>query len=588
MEERYGADDSDSESSEAESEDDVAAALTPKVDSQIDAVLQAIRTKDPRIYDPKVKWYDSPDEDGEPAAQKKQDKPVYLRDYHRERYMRGDTGAENEDNSDEGARKTYGQEQDDLKRSLIAEINAAAGDGSGGDGDESDADDFMKPKEVSQPNENGVHPSRAARLEVTDVDVANAHKDPDAYLQKYMAAKAWLPREGAAWKPFDSDEEDDEDDVDLAEQFESAYNLRFEDPTKSNEVLKSYSRTLVDSRSVRREEKKGRKRQRELEKEKREAEKRERKDERSRLKKLKMDEMHEKLKKIKKAAGMGGKELRDDEWAKLLDNAWENDHWEEEMNKTFGEQYYAEADDVEGSDQGDAGPSASRKKARKPKWDDDIDINDIVPDFEDQDAGPTAALTDSETDRDQDEDEPAAKKQKTSKDRKRDRADAKRVARVEHAKIEALVDTRMELDDPASLAAVSPAVAASSSQAKARFTPFRYRETSPTSFGLTPTDILMAPSDAALNEFAGLKKLATFRDAQKKSKDKKRLGKKARLRQWRRENFGKEFERTGPRFVFGGHEAPAGADEAGDDGEGRGAKKKKRKRSKGKGKGAAA
>lgn len=56
----------------------------------------------------------------------------------------------------------------------------------------------------------------------------------------------------------------------------------------------------------------------------------------------------------------------------------------------------------------------------------------------------------------------------------------------------------------------------------------------------------MAP-DSSLNEFAGLKKMASFRDAEKKRKDKKNLGKKARLRQWRKETFGNE---DGPEIVL--------------------------------------
>ena len=67
------------------------------------------------------------------------------------------------------------------------------------------------------------------------------------------------------------------------------------------------------------------------------------------------------------------------------------------------------------------------------------------------------------------------------------------------------------------------------------------------SFGLNARDILMAP-DTALNSFVGLKKMATFRDAEKKRKDKKRLGKKARLREWRKETFGNE---DGPEIVIG-------------------------------------
>lgn len=38
----------------------------------------------------------------------------------------------------------------------------------------------------------------------------------------------------------------------------------------------------------------------------------------------------------------------------------------------------------------------------------------------------------------------------------------------------------------------------------------------------------------------GLKKLATFREPDKKRKDKKRYGKKKRLREWRKDVFGDE------------------------------------------------
>ena len=43
-----------------------------------------------------------------------------------------------------------------------------------------------------------------------------------------------------------------------------------------------------------------------------------------------------------------------------------------------------------------------------------------------------------------------------------------------------------------------------------------------------------------MNEFVGLKKLAAFRDPEKKRRDQKHLGKKARLRKWRQETFGDE------------------------------------------------
>jgi len=574
VQEKHGGDDSDEESSqnesESESEDENGVGMTPRLEAQIEAVRHAIRTGDPRLHDPTFQWYDNDDDGEEPAVDKKE-KPLYLRDYHRERYMRGDVGAE-EDGQEQEVPKTYGQEQDQHKQAFLAAMKAGAGQGSVEDGD---GDDFFEPKETPRQKQDGVQPSKVPLLPLTADDVANAHKDPEAYLERYIATRAWIAPEGAAPPQFDPDQEDDDDELDLADQFENDYNLRYEDPSKSNEVLKSYSRTLVESRSVRREKKTRRKRGRERENEEKEAEKREREEERARLKKLKVKETHERSRKIKQAARVCNVELKGDELVKILDNSWENDQWEEEMVKNFDAQYFAEVEQFDGSDQNGAGPSTSKKKAKKPQWDDDIDVNDIVPDFESKDARPATVPSDSEADEDE-TDTPAAKKRKTDKDRKKQRADAKSTAHAEDAEIEALATTRLELDD----------LASSFSAADGPAAPFRYRQTSPTSFGLTAADILMAPSDAVLNEFASLKTLAPFRDAQKKAKDKKRLGKKARLRQWRRETFGREFEQTGPQFEFGAQkQAPDGGEAPGDvEGPRPG---KKRKRSKGKGKGAA-
>jgi protein KRI1 len=56
---------------------------------------------------------------------------------------------------------------------------------------------------------------------------------------------------------------------------------------------------------------------------------------------------------------------------------------------------------------------------------------------------------------------------------------------------------------------------------------------SPEAFGLTSLEILTA-SDAQLNEFIGLKKLASFRGRELKERDRRKYGKKKRLREWRK------------------------------------------------------
>ncbi|KAI1807964.1 Krr1-domain-containing protein [Daldinia bambusicola] len=544
---KNGDDDDDSSSDEEEDENGFLA--TEDLDAEISATLQAIKNKDPRVYDGKTRFYRPIDETAattDATVKEKKEKPIFLQDYHREKILRGDTGADFDE--EQKPPRTYAQEQDDLKQSIKDEIKAQLG--AEDDAEDSDSEeDFIKAKKGAETApEQGVHPSRAAKIKAPKPDISEADKDPELFLSNFMAARAWVEEDGTNWEAFESDEGED----DKADEWEAAYNLRFEDPNKSNEVLKSYARDVVAARSVRREEKSARKRQREIEREKKEEEKQKRKEERARLRRLKLDEAEEKLKRIKKAAGLSGKTLKDEEWQKLLEDAWEDDKWEEQLKKTFDDQYYAAAEEGASDDEDNAEGKKS-KKIKKPKWDDDIDIKDLVPDFEDEER-PNVTLTDDEKHNEEedideaedDEDAPSAKRQKTSKQRKREKLESQKTVRQERAKLEAFVDAKMDIDDPEILAG-SPS-SSSKSKGPARFA---YRETRPESFGLTTRDILMA-SDADLNEFAGLKKLAHFRPEDKQQKDRKRLGKKARLRQWRKETFGPEFEREPPAFNPGG------------------------------------
>lgn len=529
--------DEDSESSDDEDEDDEGFLATEALDAEISATLQAIRNKDPRVYDEKVTFYTPIEENAdEDATGTKKEKPMYLRDYHRENLLKGDIGGEEDA---EKAPRTFAQEQEDLKKSIVKEMHAAA---EASDEEEEDGG-FLIPKSKPEASNQGIHPSRQEQV---TVDVSIADKDPETFLSNFMAARAWVPTEGSRFQPLESD--DDEEDA-RAETFEAAYNLRFEDPKGSNEMLKSYARDIVAAKSVRREEPSSRKKQREAQRQKKEAEKAEREEERARLRRLKIEEMEEKLKKIKRAAGIRGKTLKDEEWEKFLDEGWDDDKWEAEMNKRFGEDYYAQeevgSEDENSGSEGDGASKKKKKKVKKPKWDDDIDIKDIIPDFEAEEEShkkPAFTLSDSDEEMEDGdiEEGDGHHKSKSSKERRQENLAKKKAARLERKKIEEIVDSHLDLDLPLQ---------------SSKTTGFRYRETSPVSFGLTARDILMAP-DSALNQFAGLKKMASFRDPEKKKKDKKNLGKKARLRQWRKETFGNE---DGPEIIIG---ANAGDDVA--------------------------
>ncbi|KAI4101252.1 MAG: hypothetical protein LQ339_005179 [Xanthoria mediterranea] len=578
LEERYGksgtnskraleASDSEGEigsstDSKDEDEDDDGVLALGDLDQQVQATLDAIRSKDPRVYDKNTTFYNDPaDQGNEQSAAETKQKPMYLSDYHRQNILQG--VAEIDEDED---LPTYAQEQDKLKATILREMHASAE--SNGKSENEHEDDFLVPKVPTKRGSND-------RTQVGTVrnlpDVNNADNDPEKFLSDFMSARAWVPQAGSRFVPFESDDEEEEK---RADEFEEAYNLRFEDPNVLNEKLVSHARDAAAQYSVRREEVTGRKKSRETERAKREAEKQEREEEKARLRKLRIADAEEKVKKIKEAAGLAKDELEIKDWSKFLEEGWDTERWEEEMRKRFGDAYYKDPD-AEGlaSTGGD-----SKRKVKKPKWKDDIAIDDLVPNFTEHDQ-PHFSLSDLESD-DNEPSIPGLESTTTTRnpDKKRkldEEKESKKQARNERRQIEQLIDTSLVVDNK--LADMGAKHAGT----------FRYRETSPINYGLTAQDILMA-SDSQLNQYAGLKKLATFRDSAKKTKDQKRLGKKARLRQWRKETFGDE---QGPRQTLAdmlagqqgdGGDGPAALEKGGDVVEG---SRRRRRQGKGRGEG---
>ncbi|KAF5848040.1 hypothetical protein GGP41_009231 [Bipolaris sorokiniana] len=459
LEEKYGKDkafangdgDESEDSEEGVEEDDAADLLDEDLDEQVNATLQALRAKDPRIYNKEVKFYRDPEEGDNGAEDKKKEKPMTLRDYHTKNLLEGKFAIEEEEDAPP---KTYAQEQEEARQDLVKALDAA--------GDGEDDDDFIVAKEKPEKPKDD-------RPKITAEDVEKADQDPETFLSNFMASRAWVPTKSARFQPLESDDEDEDA---AADEWENSYNLYFEDTTGANEKIMTYARDAVASTTVRRDEKSGRRKAREAARAKREAEKREKEQELARLRKLKVEEMENKVKQIRKIGGLSGRDFNIDEWKDVLEADWSDEQWDAEMQKRFGDAYYGEEEED--------------KKSKKPK--------------------------------------------------------------------------KPNLEYEAALA-TKPSKAASR---------FRYRETSPTSFGLTARDILLA-DDKALNEFAGLKKLATFRDPVKKKKDKKFLSKKARIRQWRKDTFG---DAEGPK---GGFESLVGEETAIPTGDGPAKEKKKEK-----------
>lgn len=533
---------SDEESSSDEEEDDDGELATKAVDAEIMATLKAIREKDPRVYDTTATFYTEIDEDGE-APKAKKEKSMTLHDYHRENLLKGVDAAEEEEKE---TIKTFAQEQAELKDALVKEMHAADSD----DEMEDAEDNFL----VRKAGGADVIPDKEIKL-----DIENADKDPETFLSNFLSARAWIPEGGQReLHPFDSD---DDEEFNQADVFEEAYNFRFEDPSKLNEKIMTHARDTTNSLSVRREDKSARAKLRDAEGQRKEEEKKQRETEKNRLRKLKTEELQKKVGQIKEVAGLRAAEFTDEDWARFLDDAWDDKEWEQEMRKRFGEDYYEEP------------ATEGKKHSKKPTWDDDIDIKDLIPDYEDEEGVKPSLESEDEGEDDEEEEEEEEDASGSKKKSKAElRREQKRDARKERLRIEEAVDRNMDLD-----------ITLLPGATKKNATRFRYRETSPQSFGLTARDILMA-DDSQLNQFAGLKKLAAFRDVEKKAKDERKLGKKARLRQWRKDTFGSE---EGPAFEFGTgkRKSDADKDQDGDETkidirEGDGSGRKKRKRSK--------
>ena len=525
-------------SSSDEEEDDEGILASETLDLQIQNTLEAIRKKDPCVYDKVTMFYTEPEEEPRNATNKtkREVKPMYLSDYHRRNLL---DSANARTDTPEDQPSTYAQQQDDLKNVIVKAMHAATNeDVVWEDGqDEDDIDEFLVRKPPAR-NEDVV--SKRSHKMPSNLDVEGADKDPETFLSNFMSARAWVPSDGSRFQPFESDDEEEERRADL---FEEAYNLRFEDPKTSNEKLLSHARDAAAKYSVRKEATNPRKKAREIERARKDAARQDREEEKARLRKLQIAEAEEKIKKIKEAAGLRGKLLDHHDWTAFLEEGWDDQRWEEEMEKRFGDSYYADRD----VDQNNEGHVGGKRKMQKPKWADDIDIGDLVPDFDaTENQKPPFELTDEESEGGGVPIEGGEVdglgnlvstvhvNVKAKLNKERDNDEQKKAARQERRKIEQLVDQQMEVQETLS------------NFGKKHAGYFRYRETSPTTYGLTAQDILMA-SDSQLNQYAGLKKLAAFRDAEKKKKDKKRLGKKARLREWRKDTFGSE---KGPQKTF--------------------------------------
>lgn len=469
--------DSESSSSENEEEDEYGDLITDEVEQGINQVLSKIRSDPKSLLDPNLKFFKDPDSD-EVLVKKQGEKPMYLKDYHRQNLIDGSYKEFDENETVDGV-KSFATEQREERDKLLKDINSAFNE-------EGEDDGFLKKKDRSEKEEENIQ------------SLPDPEKDQSAFLSAFLDRKAWIPKKGDKVIDLDQIDRNDEEDFDDAvEDFEHAYNFRFED-ANSTEII-SYARNQA---TLRRSKTNSRKRAREKANEEKRKEEEHKAALLKKKKTAKLNKLVDRLSKIKEAVG---NEVSDEVIQKvfgdsLLNDDFDDADWDNKMAEIFNEQYYG-------------------AEVEKPTWDDDL-MEGMGEDFGEEDNADNIDL----------EGEPPKKKAK--KEKLKEKKSSKKEKESLRAKAQEIIESNtLKLKEEVEEENEERGRKKDAGELK-----FKYREVSPESFGLSTREILLA-DDKQLNNFIGIKKFAPYRPKELRLKDKRKYAKKKHLQEWKKEAF---------------------------------------------------
>ncbi|ORY34649.1 KRI1-like family C-terminal-domain-containing protein [Naematelia encephala] len=546
-------------SSESGTEDEEGAELTPALDAAILRTLAKIKNGqgvygDERILESELKAAEERAKSlglKKVSGDKTRDKPYLLSDHHRRALLEGRD--QTYEPLEEGVPLTNVQSERLLRQEAVSAFKTLA------ESDEDEDEDFdLKPRVKDEEDEeieaeeyrrfllemgggeeevrkvlglgeqstSNVREAEPADTEsgeedaVQEVKKEQKQKDnksglrkeikakaDDDFLMNYILNRGWIDRSeshvptykeivgdeveneakneqaaaGPSNHPWGVLEEDDFDEK--AEEFETQYNFRFEEPGSSTipahpREIPSLVRRADDTRKIKRAARAERKA----------AERAAEEEKTRRLKGSKRREMEKQLKSLKAELGEGL------DWAEV-EKVLEGDFDEAQWEKVIGTMLSKAADVQEYGDDDEG----------KPEWD---DIEDAEYDEEDlgeepyPEEGENADDGPINMDADFVEEEPVKKKRrkdKKGKHRSKDEdeeEDADLTVAERAEKVKQAMEEYKSLDHEDKIGDLA--------------TRFKYTQTAPASFGLTPAEILLA-TDAELNAIATVKHLATYR-----------------------------------------------------------------------------
>ena len=526
-------DDSDDDDTSSSSSDE--GEITETKERQFVDVLTKLKTKDPSVYDPNAKMYESSSSSDESSAsesdsrkkkkKKNKMKKMTLREVQARDLLEGGANAYESDDDDglgkrnKDAGPSYVEEQEALKNAF----KSAAGknnsdDGSGSDEDDKDDIGGLVVKKRAEKFENAAEDNNDKIEDENKKKLAEALKDEDEFLKDYIVNRKWTDVNADRTNGDSSESSSSEEDLERQEQFEHEYNFRFEEPGGTS--IRSHARhidgTLRREDTRRRDKRQGVKKRKQTERQKL-------MEEVKRLKNLKREEIRKKVDLISKIGGISGTEAAKiadltsefdpeahDRAMRELYESKENDEEYQELEDEDGNPIKPEFDDDDVEDElkvlmkapedMNAKENERFEKIRKnmAKVDaklqaekDLLDGDDDEDEDEDEDEA-AEAEEDREADEDQDDDDDNGKE-----DKQQENVYSKRALKRWKKELQQKMDEFYSLDYEDFVDGLP--------------TRFQYKEVAPSNYGLTTREILTL-DDKDLNQIVSLKKLAPYRE----------------------------------------------------------------------------
>ncbi|KFB40304.1 hypothetical protein ZHAS_00007790 [Anopheles sinensis] len=344
--------------------------VDPDFDKEFFRTLAFLKRNDPSKYAEQPKFFENvkPIEEVALAKRHHKEKPMTLKDYERKMILENGGVFENEDdidpNSDwmhqRAASPTLVEQEKKIKdeiKQALSKIGESDSEDEGDEGSKARGGGLLKERSKGKDEREKEKADYLQWLadrkakeppkeELKDLEPLKHYwskeklSKEEAFLKDYILNKRFVQAgEVPTYEDIVATSEDEEE-LEKQEEYERKYNFRFEEP--DTEFIKRYPRTMEDSVRIERNK---RKEDRQALKERKQKEKEQQRRELEELKAVKLQEIKERIQRLKEIAATENLAMNEDD----LESDFDPDEHDRRMQEMFNDEYY-------GVDEGDQKP----------------------------------------------------------------------------------------------------------------------------------------------------------------------------------------------------------------------------------------